>query len=227
MGILDPMKHYRVTIICSLIVLFLSSHALAWTGKVVGVSDGDTIKVLQDGKQVKIRLYGVDTPEKAQSFGQKAKKFTINMAANKMADVQPVATDRYGRTIGLVTVYGRSLNKELVRNGYAWVYRQYCKESFCAELLKIESVARKAKAGLWIEPNPIPPWEWRRAKRNDKKPSPAFHGGEGIVFHGNISSHVFHRPSCRYYNCSNCIQPFKSRKDAIQEGYKPCGICKP
>ena len=209
------MKYLCPTVLCSLIVLFLISSALAWTGKVVGVSDGDTIKVLQDGKQVKIRLYGIDTPEKVQSFGRKAKKFTTNFAANKMVDVRPMDTDRRGRTVGLVTVYGKSLNKELVRNGYAWVYRDYCKESFCSEWLKIEDIARKAKAGLWIEPNPIPPWEWRKIKRGKTKPSPAFKGDSGFTYHGNISSHVFHRPSCKYYDCQNCLQPFKSRKDAI------------
>lgn len=221
------MKYFRPTIFILLVVLFFITPCYAWIGKVVNISDGDTIKVLQDGKQVKIRLYGVDTPEKAQSFGQKAKKFTANFAANKMVDVEPIDTDRYGRTVALVNVYDKSLNKELVRNGYAWVYRDYCKESFCAEWLNIEGIARKAKAGLWIEPNPIAPWEWRRSKKNKAKPSPTFLGGEGITYHGNISSHIFHRPSCKYYDCSNCIQSFKSRKEALQAGYKSCGICKP
>ena len=221
------MKHYHLPALCFLIILLTGSVTHAWTGKVVGVSDGDTIKVLHNDKQVKIRLYGVDTPEKAQSFGRKAKKFTTKMAANKIVDVEPVDTDRYGRTVALVNVYGKSLNKELVRNGYAWVYRQYCKKSFCAEWLNIEGVARKAGAGLWIEPNPTPPWKWRKTKKGTRKYKSAFKGGSGITYHGNISSHVFNRPSCKHYDCQNCLQPFESRKDAIQAGYKPCGICKP
>jgi micrococcal nuclease len=172
------MKCFRSIILILFVLLFFITPSYAWTGKVVGVTDGDTIKVLQDGKQIKVRLYGVDTPEKAQSFGRKAKKFTTNFAANKIVDVKPIDTDRYGCTVGIVTVYGRSLNKELVRNGYAWVYKQYCKESFCSEWLKIEGIARKAGAGLWIEPKPIPPWDWRRAKKNKRKSSPAFFGGK-------------------------------------------------
>lgn len=220
------MKYFHLTVLFSLIVLFLISSAQGWTGKVVGVSDGNTIKVLNDGKLVKIRLYGIDTPEKAQSFGRKAKKFTSNFATNKIANVKSIDTDGYGRTVALVNVYGKSLNKELVRAGYAWVYRQYCKESFCAEWINIEGIARKAGAGLWIEPNPIPPWEWRKMKKS-KSTTPAFQGGAEITYHGNISSHVFHRLSCKHYDCQNCMQPFTNRKDAIQAGYKPCGICKP
>ena len=221
------MKYIRLAVIFPLILLFFITSAHAWTGKVVGVSDGDTIKVLKDGKQVKIRLYGIDTPEKAQSFGRKAKKFTTNFAANKMVDVKPMATDRYGRTVGLVTVYGQSLNKALIRNGYAWVYRDYCRESFCYEWSKLEYIAKKAKAGLWIEPNPIPPWKWRQLKKNKTNSSPAFKGGSDLTYHGNTNSHVFHRPSCKYYSCRNCTKDFKSRRDAIINGYKPCGICKP
>ena len=220
------MKYIRPTILLSLIILLHCSITHAWTGKVVGVTDGDTIRVLQNGKQVKIRLYGIDTPEKAQSFGKKAKKFTTNFAANKMADVKPIDTDYRGRTVGLVTIYGKSLNKALVRNGYAWVYRDYCKESFCYEWSKLEYIAKKAKAGLWIEPNPIPPWKWRKAKRGKTSSTPAFKGGTDFTYHGNISSHVFHRPSCKYYSCRNCTKDFKSRRDAIINGYKPCGICK-
>jgi endonuclease YncB( thermonuclease family) len=195
--------------------------------KVVGVSDGDTIKVLRDGKQVRIRLYGIDAPEKGQPFGSKSKKFTIKFAANKTVEVEPIETDRYGRTVGLVNVYGKSLNKALIRSGYAWVYRDYCKELFCYEWTKLEYIAKKAKTGLWIEPSPIPPWKWRKTKKDKSKSTPAFKGGSGITYHGNISSQVFHRPRCKYYSCRNCTKNFNNRKEAIINGYKPCGICKP
>ena len=74
----------------------------------------------------------LDTPEKKQAFGQKAKDFTASMVAGKMVDVEPVDQDRYGRTVGLVTVVGQSLNDELVKNGFAWVYRQYCRRGECS-----------------------------------------------------------------------------------------------
>lgn len=138
----------------------------AWTGKVVGVSDGDTIKVLNNGQQVKIRLYGIDTPEKKQSFGMVAKRFTLDMVAGKTVDIEPIDIDRYGRTVGLVRINGVSLNAELVRSGYAWVYDRYCKKAFCADWKGLETKARAAGIGLWAEPGAQAPWDWRREKRN-------------------------------------------------------------
>ncbi|MEA3547386.1 MAG: thermonuclease family protein [Thermodesulfobacteriota bacterium] len=89
------MKYFRLTILLSLIILLFCSVTHAWTGKVVSVSDGDTIKVLHNGEQVKIRFYGVDTPEKAQSYGKAAKRFTAALAAGKEVGFDPVTKDRY------------------------------------------------------------------------------------------------------------------------------------
>lgn len=147
------------------IFLLIATQAFAWTGQVVAVSDGDTIKVLQNGQETKIRLYGVDTPEKKQAFGQKAKGFTASMVAGKLVDVEPVDQDRYGRTVGIVTVAGRSLNEELVKSGFAWVYRQYCRRGECSIWLKEEGQARTARIGLWADPAPVPPWNWRRENK--------------------------------------------------------------
>lgn len=136
-----------------------------WQGKVVGVSDGDTITVMHDGSGVKIRLYGVDTPESHQDFGQKAKRFTSDLVFGKTVEVRPVDTDRYGRMVGEVFVGGGSLNGELVRAGLAWVYRQYCKTSQCSEWSRFEDDARKDRRGFWSVPNPTPPWEYRKENR--------------------------------------------------------------
>ncbi len=133
----------------------------SWSGEVVGVADGDTITALHNGKGERIRLYGIDTPEKRQAFGKKAKQFTSSMVYGKTVEVKPKDTDRYGRTVGMVSVTGESLNEALIKNGYAWIYRQYCKESFCKDWLNLESAARYGKIGLWSEPNPIPPWNFR------------------------------------------------------------------
>lgn len=148
-----------------LVSCFHTTQAFAWTGQVVGVSDGDTIKVLHDDQQEKIRIYGVDCPEKAQAFGQKAKDFTASMVAGKVVDVEPVDQDRYGRTVGIVTVAGRNLNEELVRSGFAWVYRQYCRRGECSTWLQEEGQARAARIGLWADPVPVPPWDWRRENK--------------------------------------------------------------
>ncbi len=97
-----------------------------FTGKVVGVSDGDTITVLHNGKGERIRLHGIDCPEKRQAFGKRAKQFTSKLVFGKTVTVQFVDRDRYGRTVGVVLLPdGRSLNHELVRAGLAWMYRRY------------------------------------------------------------------------------------------------------
>ena len=155
----------RRFIFLSLLALLYASTASAWPGKVVRVVDGDTIVVLDNkNQQVKIRLYGIDTPEKRQAFGRKAKQFTANLVWKKQVQVKPVAIDRYGRTIALVYFdKQKCLNRELVASGYAWVYRRYCKSwRLCSRWLQAEKEARKSRLGLWRDPNPTPPWIWRR-----------------------------------------------------------------
>jgi micrococcal nuclease len=123
-------------------------------GKVVSIAYGDAITVLQNSKQYKIRLYGIDTPEKKQDFGQKAKLFTSNMVFNKKVKVIPIDVDRYKRIVGMVYVDEKCLNEELVKAGYAWIYKKYCKKSFCDEWLKLEQAAREDKIGLWVDSTP-------------------------------------------------------------------------
>ena len=91
----------------------------------VGVADGDTITVLHDGRGEKVRLYGVDCPEKNQDFGQRAKEFASQNVFGKVVEVEPIDTDRYGRTVGLVYLDNKySLNEALINSGYAWVYKK-------------------------------------------------------------------------------------------------------
>jgi len=207
----------------TIITLLITTTAHAWTGKVVGVSDGDTIKVLRDGKQVKIRLYGVDTPEKAQAFGSRAKQFTSALVADKVVNVETVTTDKYGRSVGLVTVDGKLLDTELIKAGMAWVYRKYCdRQPLCNDLIKQESKAKANSIGLWSVPNPQPPWDWRHAKKNKKKS-----GTSTGPYQGNVKSQVFHQANCEYFNCKNCTKSFKDSDSAKKAGYRPCGICRP
>lgn len=179
--------------------LLFPSLCLAWQGKVVAVSDGDTITVLHDGEGEKIRLYGVDCPEKGQDFTQKGKQFTSEMVSGKIVDVKPMDIDRYGRTVGMVYVDGRLLNEELIKAGLAWVYTHYCKESFCSQWIQLQLDARKNKLGLWSIPNPTPPWDYRRGERSSQADSPgtpqARQKGKKVPpFHGGTVSHVFHAP---------------------------------
>ncbi len=135
------------------------SHA-DFTYKVVGVSDGDTVTVLHNGKGERIRLHGIDCPEKRQAFGKRAKQFTSKLVFGETVTVQVVDRDRYGRTVGVVLLPdGRSLNHELVKAGFAWWYWRYTPDD--ETLAQLEREAWGAKRGLWADPEPVPPWEWR------------------------------------------------------------------
>lgn len=206
-------------------VLFLSTFARAdITGKVVGIADGDTITVLESRTQYKIRLFGVDCPEKSQDFGSRAKQFTSNLVFGKMVQVIPEEIDRYGRTVGTVMIDGKCLNEEIVKAGYAWVYHQYCKKPICDQWNRYEETARNDKIGLWSHSNPTPPWEFRHGAKMTPSTAPGQNTGG---YHGNIKSMIFHAPGCKVYNCKNCTAIFPDRSEAIREGFRPCGMCKP
>jgi len=137
--------------------------AADFSGKVVGVTDGDTITVIHNGRGEKIRLYGIDCPEKRQAFGNRAKQAASELAFGKSVTVMSHGRDRYKRTIGEVILPdGKNLNQKLVREGFCWWYRKYAPED--STLDRLETEAREAKRGLWMDPNPIPPWEWRHKK---------------------------------------------------------------
>jgi len=151
----------NVRLFLALIVLFLPGIADAdFSGRVVGVSDGDTIKVLHNGKAEKIRLHGIDCPEKGQAYGTKAKQFTSEMVFGKDVAVHVTDTDRYGRTVAdVILPDGTNLNRELVKAGLAWWYGKYSGD---ATLGQLEAEARASRRGLWVDPKPVPPWCWRK-----------------------------------------------------------------
>lgn len=155
------MRIILLTLICALVT------ATTWaaetiTGKVVKVIDGDTIYVLSNGRTEKIRLAGIDCPEKKQPFGQVAKRFTLDLAALKIVKVEYSKTDFYGRKIGTVFLPNDiNLNHALVEAGLAWWYRKYSQDK---TLEKLEMQARQAGRGLWINPDPLPPWSWRKKR---------------------------------------------------------------
>ena len=135
-------------------------------GKVVGIADGDTFTLLtKDKQQIKVRLSEIDTPEKAQPFGSRAQEALSDLIFSKDVLVVKEDIDRYGRLVGHVYVDGTHVNRQLVKDGMAWVYRQYNKDK---SLLQDEKEAREARRGLWSLPstNHVPPWEWRKGSRN-------------------------------------------------------------
>ena len=144
-----------------LLLVLLAAPAHGWSGRVSGVADGDTISVLQEGRAVPIRLYGIDCPEKRQAFGRRAKEFTSRLAFGRLVEVQPVTRDRWGRTVAWVHVGEQCLNEEILRAGYAWHFKRYSQD---VRLASLEWKARTARAGLWSEPAPVPPWEFRKTR---------------------------------------------------------------
>jgi endonuclease YncB( thermonuclease family) len=159
----------RKAVFYILVAMLVAAPGLtwAWSGEVVDITDGDTITVLHSKtlKDVKIGLYGIDTPEKGQAFSKGARQFTSKMVFGKVVEVHRMDTDRYGRTVALVAVDKRLLNEELVKAGFAWVYDYYCSEPICESWKNFQLRARFDKRGLWRDDNPIPPWEFRRKKR--------------------------------------------------------------
>lgn len=134
-------------------------------GKVVGVMDGDTFKLLtKDSTLIKVRLANIDCPEKKQPFSVKAKQFVSDAIFGKSVSINVIKKDRYRRYISNV-IYNDSLilNHELVKHGLAWHYVKYSKDSI---LQGLEDKARLNRIGLWQDKNPIPPWDWRDIKKN-------------------------------------------------------------
>ncbi len=134
-------------------------------GRVVGVLDGDTVDVLTaDKTQVRIRLSGIDAPEKRQAFGKVSKKVLSDLAFGQPVTVEWSKTDRYGRTVGKVLVRGQDVNLQMVQEGLAWHYKAYAMEQSSADRERYAAAENKARVGhlgLWREAQPIPPWEFR------------------------------------------------------------------
>ena len=148
----------------SLLLLSLSLFSAEIIGKVVGVSDGDTITVLDDMDQGKfrIRLDKIDAPEKKQAFGNKAKQFLSTLIFGKKVSIRFKSIDNYGRVLGVVSLDGKEINLVMVQNGYAWHYSYYDKTP---AYIEAEKQARAEKKGLWQDPNPINPYQFRKSQK--------------------------------------------------------------
>lgn len=161
------MQHRFILIISAcLFWLCLSLPPLAadqetFVGHVIEMIDGDTLSVLYQDKEVRIRLYGIDAPEKKQPHGTEAHLYACGLATRQTITVIGVSKDRYGRLVAKVSLPdGRSLNHEMVRAGMAWWYRQYAPNDVA--FASLEEEAQHKKRGLWRNPAPIAPWEWRK-----------------------------------------------------------------
>jgi endonuclease YncB( thermonuclease family) len=165
-------KNWQVGTITTVAVLALttgsSAAAAELKGRVIGVNDGDTITVLSNNHQERIRLADIDCPEIKQPFGNQAKKHCARLCFNKAVSISYSRRDRFKRIVGQVKLpNGHSLNHELVRAGMAWCFTKYCKDPLVS---KLEQQARNKRLGLWQDKNPTPPWQWRAQAAQAKAP---------------------------------------------------------
>ncbi|PIQ20808.1 MAG: SNase-like nuclease [Cytophagales bacterium CG18_big_fil_WC_8_21_14_2_50_42_9] len=200
--------------------------------KVISIKDGDTIELLKDGQPVRVRLQGVDAPEKKQDFGTRSRQFTSDLSFGQYVNLVVDGTDRYGRTVGTIILPdGRTLNQELVRNGFAWHYKAYSKDE---ELARLEEEARAEKRGLWAGPNPIAPWDFRKKGRTanteesaTEKPAKIPITNTSKVFicdsKGAKTYHV--RENCSVLNRCKSERQTLTLKKATALGRKACQVC--
>ena len=152
-------KFIITTLFCT-----ISTSALATTCKIIGVSDGDTATCLTDSKkQIKIRFDQIDAPESGQDFGSAAKQALSNLIFGRTVNLKIKTTDKYGRTVAEVFHNNKNINKEMVKKGYAWAYREYMTDN---EYLTLEAQAKAQKLGLWSQPNPTYPSNFRKSSNS-------------------------------------------------------------
>jgi endonuclease YncB( thermonuclease family) len=167
----------RTLKVISILLYFLLISSLSFAGefKVVRVYDGDSITAKTGEKKIKVRLVGIDAPEKSrkkhelgQPFSQKATEYLASLVLNKTITIKEYGTDRYGRILGLVFINGTNVNLEMVKTGLAEVYRGRHAKGFDPKIYQdAEAEAVKEKRGMWVQGDKyISPRDWRRGRRN-------------------------------------------------------------
>lgn len=133
------------------------------TGEVVSVADGDTFTMkTYTNERIKIRLYGIDAPERGQDYGTKSREFLNDLCYGKTVEIKVMGIDQYDRTLGVVYVDGENVNEKMVREGLAWYYSHFVNDS---RLDSLEQLARKEKLNIWSMKNPVPPYQFRQSQR--------------------------------------------------------------
>jgi endonuclease YncB( thermonuclease family) len=148
--------------LCALGSACADARADGFRAHVTRVRDGDTIEVRRTGETIRVRVFGIDCPEHGQPWSSRARQRTADLVGNRDVTIRVKDHDRYGRTVGeVILADGRSLGVELVREGLAWDYHFYSKDPVLARL---EAEARAARRGLWADPHPVAPWDFRHGK---------------------------------------------------------------
>ena len=193
-----------------------------FTARVVTVADGDTIEVLTSGRRrVRIRLEGIDCPERGEPFSNVARSFTRQMAFDKTVAVDVRDVDRYGRLVARVTSEGKDLSLELVRAGLASHYTVF---SFDPKLEAAEKLAQKERRGMWLNGAARAPTARERTLLSTPQPATAVPDVAGPFF-GNVRSRVYHAKTCRDAGCKNCTREFRTQAEAQAAGFRPAGDC--
>ncbi len=154
-----------------LTAIFLSSFVSqapageAFYGSVTKIIDGDSLVIVTNNRKIEVRLYGVDAPEWDQPFSKKAKAWVRQRIYGRRVLVQPEYFDSYKRMVAIVQYDDQTLNGELVQAGLAWVYPRYCRKKICTSWKGLEQSAKRQKIGMWSSTPPVPPWQWKRMKR--------------------------------------------------------------
>jgi micrococcal nuclease len=213
------LKHLlKLIYVC--IPLTVYSQTQIIKGKLIGIGDGDTFTLLSENKtQYKIRLNGIDCPEKGQDFGKKAKDFTYRFCAQQVVVAELLSKDKYGRNIANVTVNGVSLNQALLAQGLAWHYTKYSQDQ---NLAKLEQEARSKSINIWSVNKPMPPWIYR--KRGTLVPLNSLQSGQ-VYICASKGSKTYHKSMCS--GLSKCAKGIKTidLKEAIRINKKECGYC--
>lgn len=160
----------RKLLLIALLIFPTFANADTIDGRVVAITDGDTVKVLDASKTLwKVRLMGIDAPEKQMPFGDKSKQHLSSLVFNKEVRVEYSKTDKYGRVVGKILVDGVDANLAQVKAGMAWHYKQYQKEQTQEDreaYVLAEEMARNESLGVWSVADPMPPWEWRHQRKH-------------------------------------------------------------
>ncbi len=165
------MKNAHFTLALFVVATLFAAQAYAeiLTGRVVGVADGDTVTVLDASRQQhKIRLMGIDAPEKKMPYGNRSKQLLSDMVFDRHVQVEYDKKDRYGRTVGKIIVGGVDANLAQIKAGMAWHYKQYQRDQSVADraaYAQAEEEARISQHGLWKDTDPMPPWDWRKQQK--------------------------------------------------------------
>ena len=167
-------EHFVRSWVLFCLLVLQAPFALAWQGVVTQVIDGDSLKIRHESDRTyDVRLYGVDSPELAQTKGPEARDAAKKLVEGRSVDVQVINVDPNGTTVAVVAINDQySLQAFLVGSGMAWVYEGHCDLRICAQWQSMEKQARAANRGLWTDPHPVPPWKWRQQRHVTKKVVP-------------------------------------------------------